>query len=131
MEGESLENYGPVPGNRRHPGGCAGAFPRRVNGTHFSCAARTIWGKLMSYHAPVPGQSRALLRIAIPSLRHRHQHAVSPEPARPSRDEFQRLLDGALERAQVIQFHLTKTERRQLAAQRRLRNALYDDPAFA
>ena len=85
----------------------------------------------MSYHAPVSGEARAFVRIAIPSLRRRHQPPVTDAPALPSRDEFRQLLDGAPDRAKVIQFDLTRSERRQLAAQRRLRDALYEAPSLA
>ena len=75
--------------------------------------------------APCVRESRAVLRIAIPSWR-RGRHAEVPVvDDTPCREDYQQLLNGALEPADVGVLRLTKAERRQLSISRRVRDALY------
>lgn len=94
--------------------------------------ARTTWGEAMTVHseiAPSGRGTRAVLRIAIPSFGQERRIAEPrPSPMPPTREEFKRLLDGALQPADLLQLRLTRSERRQLSIARRVRSALYDSP---
>ena len=69
----------------------------------------------------------AVLRIALPAFRRAPKPIEVPLiSAGEKHQDFKRLLDLALEPCEVIPFRLTKTERRQLAAQRKVRKALYE-----
>ena len=83
----------------------------------------------MSIELPIAQSARerrAMLRIAIPSWRAAPKSApFCVEDAAPSREDYQHLLDGAIEPADVTILRLTKGERRQLSISRRVRDALY------
>lgn len=86
----------------------------------------------MTIQTPItPGgrEQRPVLRIAIPSWRAvRTTQEPLPEPKRPSREEFKRLLDTALDQRGFTQLRLSKAERRQRAIMRQVREALYGSP---
>ena len=79
--------------------------------------------------APAERDARAVFRIAIPAWGYdRRRQAQEPEPVRTSREEIQRLLDGAMGPGDLQPLRFTKSERRQLAISRRVRRALYGVP---
>ena len=86
----------------------------------------------MTAHMPIAPDgrgSRAVLRIALPAWGYgRKAPTPNLEPKRTSREEFQRLLDGALGPHDLGPLKFTKAERRQLAISRRVRKALYELP---
>ena len=82
--------------------------------------------------APEARGKRAVLRIAIPAWgRAARDEAAELEPELPNRDDFKRLLDGALGPDDMTLMQMTRNERRQRAVTRRLRNALYGVAAEA
>lgn len=70
---------------------------------------------------------RPVLRIAIPVFLPRFVRPDRPaaDPAGATRAEFKRLLDAALNQDHGIRDGLTRNERKELAAARRIRKALY------
>jgi hypothetical protein len=86
----------------------------------------------MSIHQDL-AVSGPVFRIAIPSWR----IGVGPRlqtsdlNTGPSRAEFQELLETGLNPGELRHARLTKSERRQLSAARRLRDALYPSNDFA
>ena len=97
--------------------------------------ARTTWGNVMTAHfefASSVCESRAVFRIAVPVWRPRRRERPDETLASsPTREEFKQLLDRSMDPASLAELRLTKAERRQLAAARRVRDALYGSPVRA
>lgn len=84
----------------------------------------------MTIQTPTLAREGAMFRIAVPAfgLGPRQTQAVERRQNTLLRADIETLLEGSLGPADIPQFSLTKSERRQLARQRRVRDALYGAP---
>ena len=73
-------------------------------------------------------QSKAVLRIAVPAWAPsfgKSATTTTTEKRAPTREEFKRLLDAALNPSDRMLRRMTRRERQQIAITRKLRSALY------
>lgn len=76
------------------------------------------------------GQTRAMLRIAVPVWGRPKSDIEPVNVEEPTREDFEHFLKSTLKAEELRKTCLKPDERRQLAITRRIRDALYGQPDF-